>query len=409
MKQKVRLLRPEEAARFQFVQAVAFETEYDYEEEKKKAVSNQEKDTICRKIGVFSEDESVLYGCLLYNRYRCAFDGRQMLLGGVGGVATLPQYRRNGIIRTCMNFTLRDMYEQGYAFSFLYPFSMQYYRQFGYEAANTVHKWTIPFAELQKRSIEGKVEQIFPGDCTEPLLEIYQKFYQGYNLSSICGQYREAFEKENLLKQKRYVFLYRNAKGEPRGFFTYRKKEKEDGTVMDCTPSFASRNDFLFLDTQAFWAMLSFIKTAFGSYYTKIQFGVPADIPLTNLVGENNMAQCERFCGGMVRVVNVQKVLEMCRCKGNGELCMEIHDSILLENHGVWKISFAEGKDNRVEKMDGSEKADITLPVNAFSALICGEKSAADITWMPNVEVHAKEMELHKIFYQKKCHIADLF
>lgn len=410
MKQIPRLLTPEENFRFQLVQAVAFEVPIDYEKEK-----NSHEDPVvnenCRKIGVFSEDESVMYGCLLYNKYRCHFDGGEMLLGGVGGVATLPEYRRNGIIRTCMNFTLRDMYEQGYAFSFLYPFSMQYYRKFGYEAGNAIYRWTIPFAELPKRNIEGSVTQIFPGESLEPLLEIYEKFYEGYNLSSIREKYSEQMEKEDLMKQKRYVFLYRDRSGVPRGFFIYHKNRTADGVIMDCMTTFAARNDFLFLDANAFTEMLSFIKSAFGSYYDKIQFTTPASISLTSLVGENNEAKCEKICDGMSRVINVHKVLEMCRCKGTGQFYIEIIDDILTENHGIWKISFSEGRHNQVEKVDPDtkEKADILLPINEFSALICGEKSAEDICWMPNVKVRCKEDEFGKIFYNKKCFIAELF
>lgn len=412
MEQKTRLMAPEENHRFQLVQAAAFEVSIDYEEEKKKSRTDLETDENCRKIGVFSEDESVLYGCLLYNKYRCRFDGKEMLLGGIGGVATLPEYRRNGIIRTCMNFTLRDMYDQGCAFSFLYPFSMQYYRKFGYEAGNGTHTWTIPFTELPKKRIEGSVAQIFPGDSLEPLLRIYEKFYEEYNLSSIREKYSAQMEKEDLLKQRRYVFLYRDAAGIPQGFFIYRKKSTPDGTVMDCETTFESRNDFLFLDANAFIEMLSFIRSAFGAYFDKIRFAVPADLSLSLLVGENNESACEKYYGGMSRAIDVRKALKMCRCQGSGQLYIGIRDGILPENQGVWKIGFSEGQDNEVEKVGADiieETVDILLPINEFSALICGDKGAEDIRWMPNVKVRSKEEELGKIFYHKKSFMTELF
>ena len=411
MKQKIRLMTPGENHRFQLVQAVAFETAIDYEEEKKKSQTDLETDESCRKIGVFSEDESVLYGCLLYNKYRCHFDGKEMRLGGIGGVATLPEYRRNGIIRICMNFTLRDMYEQGCAFSFLYPFSMQYYRKFGFEAGNGTHTWTIPFTEFPKKSIEGSVAQIFPGDSLEPLLRVYEKFYEGYNLSSIREKYSPQMEKEDLLKQRRYVFLYRDGAGVPKGFFIYRKKRTPDGAVMDCETTFEARNDFLFLDADAFREMLSFIRSAFGSYYDKIQFAIPADLSLSLLVGENIESACEKYYGGMSRVIDVKKALEMCRGQGSGQFYIGIKDDILPENQGVWKISFSEGGENQVVKVsaDIEEAADVLLPINEFSALICGDRSAEDIRWMPNVKVYSKEEELRKIFYHKKCFMTELF
>ena len=74
------------------------------------------------------------------------FDGSPCQLGGIGGVATLPQYRRRGGIRACFREALPDMYGSGYDFSYLYPFSTAYYRKFGYE--NCVQKYVFGFEEF---------------------------------------------------------------------------------------------------------------------------------------------------------------------------------------------------------------------------------------------------------------------
>ena len=219
-------------------------------------------------------------------------------------------------------------------------------------------------------------------------------------------------EKEDLLKQRRYVFLYRDRAGVPKGFFIYRKKSTPDGVVMECTTTFEARNDFLFLDADAFSEMLSFIRSAFGSYYDKIHFAIPADISLSLLLGEDIKSSCEKYYGGMSRVIDVKKALKMCRCLGSGQLCIGIKDDILPENQGVWKIRFSEGQENQVEKVsaDIEEAVDLLLPINEFSALICGDKGAEDIRWMPNVKVYSKEEEeIGKIFYHKKCFMTELF
>ena len=63
------------------------------------------------------------------------FDGGSYRMGGVGGVATLPQYRRQGGIRACFQAALPDLYQEGFCFSYLYPFSTAYYRRSGTFAA----------------------------------------------------------------------------------------------------------------------------------------------------------------------------------------------------------------------------------------------------------------------------------
>ena len=100
----------------------------------------------------------------------------------------------------------------------------------------------------------------------------------------------------------------------------------------------------------------------------------------------------------------------MCRGQGSGQFYIGIKDDILPENQGVWKISFSEGEENQVVKVsaDIEEAADVLLPINEFSALICGDRSAEDIRWMPNVKVYSKEEELRKIFYHKKCFMTEL-
>ena len=45
-------------------------------------------------------------------------------------------------------------------------------------------------------------------------------------------------------------------------------------------------------------------------------------------------------------------------------------------NNAVWELTFAPGRENRVEKTEAA--ADVTMPINEFSALICGARGAED-------------------------------
>ena len=109
----------------------------------------------------------------------------------------------------------------------------------------------------------------------------------------------------------------------------------------------------------------------------------------------------------MTRVVRVEKTLSACKCKGSGTVRIHVVDEMLPQNDAVWKLTFAEGRENQVEKT--AEAADVTVPINEFSALICGTRGAEDIPWMPRVEVHMPETPLEQVFYRKKCYIMDLF
>ncbi len=83
----------------------------------------------------------------------------------------------------------------------------------------------------------------------------------------------------------------------------------------------------------------------------------------------------------MVRAVHVEKVLSLCSCRGEGALRIEISDPLLEENRGVWKLFFAPGRENLVEKT--AEAPDLSLTIGDFSTLICGIRSAEELPGCP--------------------------
>ena len=119
-------------------------------------------------------------------------------------------------------------------------------------------------------------------------------------------------------------------------------KIEEDGvTYLDCTHTFQSPGGFLACDAEAFNGLLFFAKSAFSSDYEKLRFTVPSDMHLEQLIGENTRTFCSVFPNGMLRVVNVERVLENCACRGTGEITLRIEDDIITENNGTWRLHFA--------------------------------------------------------------------
>lgn len=120
---KTRLLRPEENWKSNLTMAVAFEGDYDLEKAKESAArerTEEEKreDARNRCFGTFLDDDETICGVVNSREYLCRFDGGTYKLGGVGGVSTLPQYRRGGVIRACMTASLKDMYANDFTFAF---------------------------------------------------------------------------------------------------------------------------------------------------------------------------------------------------------------------------------------------------------------------------------------------------
>ena len=409
-----RLLKPEESWCWNQVMAAAFEWDFDLEKARAEAAREKTEEELReqarnRCFGALSDDGKILYGCVNSREYTCRFDGGAYKLGGIGGVSTLPPYRHNGAIRASLSASLRDMYENGFTFSYLYPFSTQYYRKFGYEVGAEARRWVMPLADIRPKDVGGTIEQIFPGDDFSPLLEVYDACFADCNMSAVRDRYDAGLEKAKLMEEHRYVYVWRNEAGAPRGLMIAHKTREDGAVVMDCNHTFGAQNEngFLFCDMEALSALLFFVKSAFSADYDKISFTTRREIDLTSLVGENNSASCSMFWNGMLRVVNVRRVLENCNCRGTGCVRIAIEDTILPENCGTWKLTFAPGQVNFVEKTE--EQPDVSLTINAFSALICGARDVHSLAWIPDAVVHNAAAPFAGVFYAKPCFMLDLF
>lgn len=405
--------------RSSLVQSICFEFPFNLAEAKQKAQAMTSKDKSVKieeeKIpssnlpdttcwGVFSDDESILMGNIIVNNYSANFDGKLVRMGGIGGVATLPQYRHMGVIRSCFQKALLDMYENDFVLSALYPFSRTYYRQFGYENGPYMREITINLASLKTQFVGGSIQQLLPGDNTQVLLEIYREFYQKYNFAVYRKEYDKELNLDSLLEQKRYIYVWRDENGVPRGFCIAKKTENR---VFNCVNSFVLHNAFLALDARAYQALFHFIRTSFASDYSTIQLSVPNNVHLDSLIVASNGLEINLYYNGMIRVINCQKALELSHYKGNGSIIMEIIDDQIPQNNGIWRIDFADGKSQLVTKT--TQCPDISLPVSAFSALICGIRTAEDLSMMPEVIVYNTMAPFASIFYTKPCHITEFF
>lgn len=408
----VRILKPEQKYLSQMVQAIAFEGAFDMAQAKEKCLNLPEKEPYTGVLphddrapftwAALSDDESEIYGCMGVTAYPTRFDGHTVLMGGVGGVATLPQHRRHGAIRECMKAAFADMYEQGYVLSALYPFSFYYYRKFGYEAGGTLVTWTIDMDALRLPDVGGKIELVLPGDDLSAVNEVYNAMCAEWNLSVVREVFDEDLIKENWLEKKRYLYLWRDDSGEPRGFIMFTKK---DG-VMDCMTNFGMPNGLMFRDARALTALLKFAQ-AFSADYRAIRLTLPEGIRIDSLIAEHNKVRREAGCNGMARIVNVQRALELCECRGEGCVRVAVTDPMLPQNEGVWQVSFAPGKPNIVEKVDAP--ADIELPVGTLSQLLLGVHCADDLPMMVEAAVHNPDAPYGGIFRRKICRMLDLF
>lgn len=76
--------------------------------------------------------------------------GRTYSMGGLTGVGTYPEYTNMGLMRKLLEQALKDMRKKGQYISYLYPYSIPFYRRKGWEIISDKISYEIKDFQLPK-------------------------------------------------------------------------------------------------------------------------------------------------------------------------------------------------------------------------------------------------------------------
>lgn len=392
----IRKTRPEEYRRVNELFAICFETPY------QNCPIDPEHDDGTQWAAYNPEGE--MMSTFTISDYNIHFDGNSCLMGGIGAVATLPEYRRQGGIRGCFEAALPDMYAQGYDFSYLYPFSTAYYRQFGYECCVQKMKWTVNLSMLKVPKVEGRA---YLAEKNRPMTQAIRSVDQV--LESRCNMmvmHREEdyqwTEKADPAVKQDFTYVWFDGEKLPRSYATFRLANEADGRNLVCSR-------FQFVNVEGFWGIMGLIKSL-AADHTYVKFDTPVQPALQYLMPEWSLGAASwtlQASAGMVRVVNVESVLKKAKYRGQGQITLEIRDPQIRENSDRFTVTFADGKATAVER--SQVPADAVMEIPTFSALIAGVCDWDDAKYtFRGLEVN-REDHFSQVFYRKPLMICDYF
>lgn len=392
---EVRLIRPEEFLRTEELFSLAFEIPMERRPDWKPDEALH---------WAAFDDDGEMMSTLTVSDFNVNFDGHGCKMGGIGGVATLPQYRRRGGIRGCFAAFLPELSRRGYDFSYLYPFSTCFYRQFGYENCVVKQNVRVDLSQLKRREVAGSYRLAEPGrDLRSFVREIDQTWEMKYNMAVRHSEdYYDRLLKLDPAVKLEFCYVWFRTDGTPGAYTVYRRADEADGRNLRCSK-------FVFFDAEGFHALLQLFRVQ-ASDHRYVKFPMPDDGSLRYLLPEWSLgaASWETAPAGMVRVIRVREVLEKAACLGSGEAVLQIEDPWIGENDGCFRISFEDGKVLGAQKTDCAPDVKLTIP--AFSALITGTCDFADARkWMDGIEVLHENPALEQLFHKKPLFISDYF
>ncbi len=393
----VRKTKPEEYRRVNALFAICFEQPY------QNCPIDPEQDDAAHWAAY--DDSGNMMSTFTISDFSIQFDGHICKMGGVGGVATLPEYRRRGGIRACFQAALPELYANGYDFSYLYPFSTAYYRKFGFETCVQKYAWSVDLSQLGFSTPSGSF-RLAEADrpMTEAIRSVDQTWERHFNMMVQHGEeaYQWTREAEPAVEQA-FTYVWFDEANRPRAYTTFRAAREADGRNLICSR-------FCFADREGFAGLMQLFKSLSADHrYAKFQ--TPALPALQYLLPEWSLGAVTWTLlpsSGMVRAVNVQSVLEKARYRGNGQVKLEVQDGQISENNGRFVVTFAENRAVSVEK--GTGEADAVLSVSAFSALIAGvcDFEEARHTFF-GLTIRRENPVLDQVFFRKPLMITDYF
>lgn len=394
---KYRTIKPEEQERAIFIlsQAFFYDCKDEYERLKKNQFQPQD------FVAAFNDNDD-MEALLLNEPQRMWLDGVSVKSKGIGCVASLAEHRRGGNIRKLMKLVCDTMYDDGYVMSYLYPFSHQYYRKFGYELCCNAKNITANPKDLLRFKVKGYAKQYIPGKNEsefDDIVSIYNKFASKYNI--MCDRkdrlWEEKLDYDPVKKTTRTYILY-DENNSPQSYIVYSYKHKD---VIELRIK-----DMAWTNPDSMYSMLGFIGKLYGNV-KRINFDVPPEMSLEYVWLEPSDITTTTTPNGMARIVNAKRALEILRKPTTqGDFTIKINDEFMEQNNKSYKVSW-QGSKTIVEEYSGD--TDIECSIMALAQILTGFRSLDVAIYRDDLIVNDNMTLLNKVFVKKSVFITDHF
>lgn len=280
----------------------------------------------------------------------------------VVGVATLPEYRNQGLMARLLKESLKILKQRGICITHLYPFLHAFYERFGWATYTDMAQCRVKPKEMPGYSIKSEAK-------FSEIISLYEKAmlpYTGY------------------LIRNEDDFAYRIMEFASDGgktAFAFEDDILQAYAIYDDKDTNIQVLESAFLKQEALQALLKNIcshsgaKDAFIFYPTHIKI--------------KNSAARETKPYAMARIADVELLLSKLPFK-DADFILEIVDDYAEWNQGIFHAVYQQGK---VQVTRTTEKPQITCDIRSFTQLIHGYKELSALERTGEVIIHEKGLK----------------
>jgi predicted acetyltransferase len=311
-------------------------------------------------------------------------------MGGIAGVATYPEYRRNGFVRSLLLHALKEMNDKGQTISMLHPFDIHFYRKFGWEVFSYFNKLYITKKDLIPiKNTNGFIKRFTRETYPSDLNELYDRYAHKHN-----GM---LFRTEEWWKERSigdlWIAIYYDGNQIPQGFLSYEVKNEK-----------MKVEEFIPLTAEARHGLWNFI-CQHDSMINEVELVLNPNEPLSFLLRDPSV-KMERVPYFMYRIVNVENFLKayLKNIEFDDHLVITIRDEQADWNNGTFIV----GR-NGIRKSQAVENT-LKMDINTLSAAIFGVYTPKALIEMGKIEGNWDEVViLGKLMNDKIPFFYDFF
>lgn len=325
--------------------------------------------------------------------------GKPLAMGGVAGVATWPEFRRQGFVGKLLLHSLEVMKEKGQTLSFLHPFAFGFYKKFGWETYTEHKTYTILSHQLPPRiSSPGRIERV---TGYEQLYDVYEAYASRYN--GTLKRDEKWWKYRINVQPPGKIAIYRDAEGTVQGYLIFEVSKKE-----------LKIDELVPLNEEARSALWSFI-AQHDSMIEKVTLNAPIDDTLIDYLPDPRIKQ-EVVPYFMARIVDLKGFVEQypfLPAEETMKLTIEVADPQAPWNQGAFELLIDESGQARLTALEQEanvEETPIQADIGALAMLLMSYRTGGQLSGSKRIHGPSEIMNrLQKRIPERTTYLPDFF
>ena len=317
-------------------------------------------------------------------------------MGGVTGVATYPEYANFGLMHALMKKALEEMKEEGQTISFLYPYSIPYYRKKGWEIISDKMEFTIKDTQLPKFvDVPGMVDRV---DLESKDIKLVHDQFASTRHGVLIRRSLEWEEYFRWEVEDLTAAVYYNQNHDPIGYLYY-WIENEIFHIKE----------MVYLNQEGRHGLWNYISAHF-SMVNEVRGANYTNEPLAFLLEDSEITEkIEPYF--MARIVDLEKFLEkypFVNTLSTNKLTFNVVDPMLDWNNGIFSVTWDEEGNNIVSREEISEPIDISI--QTLVTMLMGYKRPKYLNRVEKINVPKNTIKLlERVIPLEQAYFSDYF